>query len=566
MDVPDTKNENAGEPILQPQQPKPTRSLPSGDILNPDTWTKFFNLTGGSLLYCLSAVFIAYGIVKVMGPILSSDKSLSSALPCILTLHIYEIALLGVLILIVFKKVVDDAVSVMIIIALFLVGTSIAMGSVADKGITPSFFVGLISIAVALGKFYSMKRFARIPFGLLSILGLGLLMACNYLGPVLMARSISINPSQELERRGLWMFLWVMMLGAAGIVLIEAMRRKYQRAEQNDRAFLQSPAMVYVFALILLMASGVHQYSMAYMFALERVLGDFVPVIAVASLLLLEILRHLDKRFGFTEICILCAPLAAMLLAINEKSVLASSQLGFGLICYPPVFFALFGLATAAVAFYHRRWYQLLFAVFAYGLGVILTIGFSTEYPYDLNTHACIGALVITLLVCGIVLRNQFSYIAGIVLLCIALPQLDSFSVFVNKFNLTEAGSLGGICGLGCMAFYLIFDKRMHKFFQIAGAFCLAGFVYDYLPQSPHYSYMIAIFVTATLLALLWFRRKDILLMAILSLPFLIKLYIMAKRLANWRFVILGFLLLATGTVASLLKRPKNNQLDQENE
>ena len=555
MDIPNTKSENGSEPSLGFQRPKPIKPISSGDILDIDTWKRFFRLTGGSVFYCLSAIFVAYGIVKVMGPILSGSNTLKDALPCIFTIHIYEIALLGVLILIVSKKVVDDAISVVILMALFLVGTSIALGSVADKGITPSLIVGLVSVAVAFGKFYSMKRFARIQFGVLSVLGLGLLMTCNYFGPILMARSILIDPSQELARRGLWMFLWVTMLVAASIVLIEAMRGKYQQAEQNDRAFLQSPVMVYVFALILLIATGVHQYSMAFTFALERVFGDFVPLITVATLLLLEILRHLGKRFGYIEILISCVPLAAMLLAINEKTVLASGQLGFGLICYPPVFFALSGLALAAVAIYHR-WYQLLVAVFFYGLGVILTAGFSPEHPYDLNTHACVLTLVIALLVYGVIVRNQFSYLAGIVVLCIALAQLDSFSVFVKNLNLTEVGSLAGICGLGCMAFYLLFGQRLHKVFQIVGALCLAGFVYDYLPEYLHWTYIIALPVTGCLMGLLWFRRKDILAMAILCIPFLIKLYIMAKLLAYWRLVILGFLLLAAGTIASLLKRP----------
>lgn len=563
MDIPETTNENGCEPELEPREPKPTKPISSSDILDLNTWKSFFDLTGGSVLYCLSAVFVAYGIVKVMGPILSDTDSLSSALPCILTLHIYEIALLGVLILIVSRKVVDDAISVAILMALFLVGTSIAQGSVADRDINTSFFLGLFGAAAAFGKFYFMRHFARISFRVLSLLGLGVLMVCNYLGPILMARSISVDPSQELARRGLWMFLWVTILIAAGIVLIEAMRGKYQQAEQNDRAFLQSPVMVYVFALILLIASGVHQYSMAFTFALERVLGDFVPLITLATLLLLEILRHRGKRFGYTEIFISCVPLAAMLLAINEKSVLASGQLGPGLLCYPPVTLVLSGLAIAAVAIYHR-WYRLLVAVFFYGLGVILTAGFSPEHPYNLNIHACIGTLAVALLVYGIIIRNQFSYLAGIVVLCIELARLDSFSVFVKNLNLTEVGSLAGVCGLGCMAFYLLFSHRLHKAFQIVGALCLAGFVYDYLPEYIHWRYIIALLATGCIMVLLWFRRKDILIIAILLVPFLIKLYIMAKRLAHWRFVLLGFLLLAAGTVASMLKRPTRDRICPE--
>lgn len=563
MDIPETTKENGCEPELEPREPKPTKPISSGDILDLNTWKGFFNLTGGSLLYCLSAVFVAYGIVKVMGPILSDSDSLLSALPCIFTLHIYELALLGVLILIVSKKVVDDAISVVILMSLFLVGTSIAQGAVADRDITISFFVGLFGITVAFGKFYAMRRFARIPFGALSVWGLGVLMVCNCLGPILMARSISVDPSQEFARRGLWMFLWVTILIAAGIVLIEAMRGKYQQAEQNDRAFLQSPVMAYVFALILLIASGVHQYSMAFTFALERVLGDFVPLITLATLLLLEILRRSGKRFGFTEIVISCVPLATMLLAINEKSVLASGQLGFGLMCYPPVTLASSGLAIAALALYHR-WYPLLAVVFAYGLGVILTAGFSPQHPYDLNIHACVGTLVVALLVYGTIIRNQYICLAGIIILCFGLSLWDGFSKFATSYHLTEVGGLAGVCGLGSVAFYLLFGHRLHKAIRIVGTLCLAGFVFDYLPDYTHWRYLIVLLGTGLLVTGLWFRTRDILVISILWVPSFIRLYIVAKHIAYWRLVILGFLLLAAGTVASLLKRPTRNRICQE--
>lgn len=562
MDIPETINQNGCEPESESIKPKPPNPISSGDILDPNTWKGFFNLTGGSLLYCLSAVFVAYGIVKVMGPVLSDSDSLLSALPCILTLHIYEIALLGVLILIVSKKVVDDAISVVILMALFLVGTSIAQGSVADRDITISFFVGLFGITLAFGKFYAMRRFTRIPFGVQSVLGLGILITCNYLGPTLMALSISTDPTSEMTRRNLWLFLWLTILTGTAFIITEAMRIHHKQ-QNGSTPFLQTPVMVYVFALILLIASGVHQYSIAFTFALERVLGDFVPVIVVAVLLMLQILRNLGRRLGYTEIFISCVPLAAMLLAINEKAVLSSGQLGPGLLCYPPVTLALSGLAIAALAIYHR-WYRLLAAVFFYGLGVILTVGFSPEHPYDLNIHACVGTLAVALLVYGIIICNQFSYIAGIVALCIGLAHLDAFPVFINNLNMTEVGSLAGVCGLGCMTFYLLFGHRLHKAFQIVGALCLAGFVYDYLPDYIHWRYIIALLATGCLIVLLWFRRKDILNMAILFVPFLIKVYIMAKRLAHWRLVLLGFLLLAAGTVASLLKHMTRDRICPE--
>ncbi len=569
MDINKSANENSQEPKPEGEKAITAEKKPTTTILGVEIgedlemFKRYFNLSGGSLFYCLSAVFVAYGIAKVMGPILSGEGALKEVLPSIFTLHVYEVALLGVLVLIVSKKVVDDAISIVVLMALFLVGTSIALGSVADKNIPASFWVGLISIAVALGKFFVMRRLAGIPLRVLSVVGFGGLIACNYVGPILMARAISVDPSQELARRGLWMFLWVAMLIAAIIVLIEAMRGKPPQAEQNERAFLQSPIMVYVFALILLIASGVHQYSMAFTFALERVLGDFVPVTLIGTLLLLEILRHSGKRFGVAEIVIACVPLATMMLSIAEKSVLASGEFGLGLICYPPMILALSGLSIGGLAFY-RRWSGLMPVVAAYGLGVILTVGFSPEHPHDLNTHACAWTLVAALLVYGIVVRNQLIYLAGVVVLCIDLVQLEPFSVFVKNSNLTEFGGLAGVSGLCCIAFYLLFGQRLHRAVQIFGALCVAGFFYDYLPEYIHWRDIIALLAIGCLMALLWFRRKDVPAMAILCVPLLIKLYLLAKRLAYWRFVILGFLLLAAGTIASLLKSRTREQITED--
>ncbi len=565
MDAPEIKNENINTTAAASEIPSGTKTATSGDIFDLNTWKSFYQLTGGSLLYCLSAVFVAYGIVKVMGPILSEGKTFQDALLCIITLHIYEIALLGVLILIVSRKIVDDAVSLVILAALFLIGTSMALGSVSDRNITASFLMGIAGVAIAYGKIYAMRRFVKIPLGLLSISGLVLLMAINYFGPAFIARSISAHPSSAPTHRELWMLNWVTMLVAGGIVFIESMRKKYERAEQKEFVFLQSTAMVYIFALILLIASGVHQYSMSYMFSLERRMGDYIPLVTLAVLFVLEIVRVLGKRLDYIDILISCIPCGAMLWSIYEKTVIASGQLGFGIICYPPVFFALSGLAIAAVAFYHK-WYRLMISVFFYGLGVILTIGFSPQQPYDLNIYSCVFTLVASFIAYGIIKRNQMLYITGIAVLSIGLMKLDSFPVITQKLNLTEGASAAGVFGIGCMVFYLIFGKKLHKVFQIFGAICLSCLIYDSLPPVIHWSYLITLLTAGCLMCLIWFIRKNIPVIVILLAPFLINLYIIAKYLSYWRHVILGFLLLAAGALASLFKCLKTATKIQENE
>jgi hypothetical protein len=560
MDINETRNEGTGGPKPEPLKPKPTKSVLSSDVLDLNTWKRFSQLTGGSILYCISAVLIIYGIVKLMGPVLSAEGVLKDALPCILTLHIYELALLGVLALIVSRKVDDDAISIVILIALFLVGTSMALGSVTDKGLATCLYIGLVSILVAFGKFHIVRRYVRIPFRVMSLVGLGGLIAINYLGPVLMARSVAIEPAQEPARRDLWLFLWLSMLIAGGCVLIEALREKNPQQKQgNDRIpFLRTSAMVYVFALIVAIASGVHQYAMAFTFALERVLGDFVPVTTLAAFLSLEISRRWSKRFGVTEIVISFVPLATMLLAIHRKSVLASSEFGPGLIFYPPVWFGLAALAIAALGWYHR-WKPLGIVAFAYFLGVILTWGFSPEYPHDLNFYGCIGTLVVAVILYGLFIRNPYVCLAGIIILCSGLSFLDSFSKFAASYKVTEAGGLAGVFGLGSVALYLMFGSRLHKAIRIISALCLAGFMFDYLQDYTHLRYLIILVGTGLLAAGLWFRTRDILVISILLVPSLVRLYILAKRLAHWRFIILSFLLLGAGTVVSLLKRPKRD-------
>ncbi len=560
MDTNEMKIENSGGPKAEPPEPGSTKPVFSSDVLDLNTWKRFSQLTGGSILYCLSAVLIVYGIVKLMGPVLSGKGALKDALPCILTLHVYELALLGVLVLIVSRKVVDDAISIVILMALFLVGTSMALGSVTDKDLLSCFYIGLVSIAVALGKLYVGRRYVRIPFRALSLVGLGGLISINYLGPVLMARSVALEPAQEPARRNLWLFLWLSVLIAGGCVLIEALREKSPQQKQgNDRiAFLRTSAMVYVFALIVVIASGVHQYAMAFAFALERVLGDFVPVTTLAAFLLLEISRRWSKRFGVTEIVISFVPLATMLLAIQQKSILASSEFGPGLLFYPPVWLMLTALAIAAVGWYHR-WKPFGIVAFAYFLGVILTWGFSPEQPHELNFYACIGTLVVAVILYGLFIRNPYVCLAGIIILCSGLSFLDSFSKFAASYKVTEVGGLAGVFGLGTAVIYLLFGIRLHKTVRIISALCLVGFMFDYLQDYTHLRYLIVLLGTGLLAVGLWLRTRDFLVISILLVPSLVRLYILAKRLAYWRFVILSFLLLGAGTFVSLLKRPRND-------
>ncbi len=545
--------------LLDKEPEKYKNSNKNNDIFDPpfnlETIKSFFNFTGGSLFYCISAVFIAYGIVNLMGKVLSSEEPFSKALPCIITLHAYELALLTVLMLIVWRKVVDDAISLIVFIALFLIGTSMTLGTVADKDISLCFWIAIIGIILAFGKFFAMWRFVGIKFTILSAIGLGVIITYNYLSPVLLAKSMAGDPAQVADRRNLWLLLEVVLLLGAGFVLFDAAKRNVfdKSQEQEKTPFLRQPVMVYIFALILILASGVHQYATSYTFALERTIGDYLPIVLIASLLLIEITRHTGTAFGFAEIFFACIPFVVTVFAILQKSVVTSWGFGIELLYYPPVITALSGLAIAVLALYHK-WYRLLYVVIPYMLGTMLTIGFSPSEPYNLNIYAVVIVVTAGLLLFGIIKRNQYALFSVTVILSVCLLKWKGLAEFASGYGLQDGSILLVLYGVSVTVLYFIFGINLNKAIKVLGMLTLAGFFYDYLPAYTHWKYIIVSIVTIVLMAGFWFRTKEILITLILWIPTGLRLYILAKQIAQWRYVIVGFFLLIAGTVFSLLK------------
>ena len=109
----------------------------------------FLSLTGGSILYCLSAASIIYGIGQIIGPSLAKSILLSQTLPCLFAINLYEIALLAVLVIIVrFRNVTDDAVSLLILIALFLVTSGLTLGTLTPGSPQACFYIGIICVGL----------------------------------------------------------------------------------------------------------------------------------------------------------------------------------------------------------------------------------------------------------------------------------------------------------------------------------------------------------------------------------------------------------------------------------
>lgn len=545
-------------------------AIGSGAVLVANPWVvnramfrRFFSFTGGSIFYCVSAVLVAYGVAKVLGPVLSDTDTIGAALPCVGTLWAYEIALLGVLVLIVWRKVVDDAVSVAVIIAIYMVASSVAAGSVAERNLSGAIMLAVAGTLLGGVKLYTMRQFVRIPFGMLSMAGLLLLLVVNYFGPIGMSRLMVGDAAEEAVRRSRWFLIQLGMLAGIGMVVVEAFKVKAMAnvGQGEKAAFLQSPVMVYILSLVLLAASGVHQSAIGYMYALDRAVGDFVPMVAVGTFLVLEIVRRFELRYGFLYAGIACVPLAVMGYAIYDKSVYSTGEVGFDIIAYPPVLFGLVGAGLAVVAVRHR-WRGLWYVISGCAFGVILTVGYSPERPWDLNTFACGGVVAGSMMLYGIVTMKQHFCIAAVGLMTLGVAISDSIMSRAVGWQLTEMGVVLGVAGIGFTVLYVIFGEKLHAVARIAGLVCLGAFIYDFLGNELNGRYAVVVAGGGLPAAVLWLRTRDWLGLLIPAAALAGRIYMLAKNMAYWRFVILGFIVLAVGAFVSL-KKPKPKVIPQ---
>ena len=120
MDTPNLPPEDTSRlPVSQKQggRPQSVWSVPLESALtaflnNRDAVGRFLGLTGGSVLYGLSALSVVYGITQIVGPPLAKSGALADILPCVAVLNVYELALLAVLgLIVVWRKVTTIPVS-----------------------------------------------------------------------------------------------------------------------------------------------------------------------------------------------------------------------------------------------------------------------------------------------------------------------------------------------------------------------------------------------------------------------------------------------------------------------
>jgi hypothetical protein len=523
------------------------------------TLTGFLSLTGGSILYCLSALSIIYGIIQIIGPTLAKSNVLGEILPCVLVLNVYELALLGVLVLIVvWRNVTDDAISLVVLVGLFLIASGIMLGTAVTSGPATCVYIGLACTAVGLGKLYVMRRFISFALTGLSFVGVGRILAWNFLSSSVIAKVLAAGAGTDQVRRHLWLGFWLLLLAGAVLVIIDSTRgpRNETGGRRTRTAFLHTRSMVWIFVLVLLGAASMHQYGIAYMFVIDYAFGDFILLIAVGSVLMVELMRGLGREFKGLAVLVSCVPLVSTIVAVLNKSVMASWGMSVEVLWHPAVVLGLTGIGIVLLGIGHR-WHWLLYVALAYGLGFLLTVGYSPDRPDVLNWHLCGGGLVAILLVLGVVHRNVSLCFGAVLVLSVGLGSSDMFSRFAEAQGLTRYGAAAGVGGLGTMVICLAFGRKVPRGIVLLGAVSLVGFVFDYLPSSLGWRDVPVATVTLVLCAGLWLRTRQTVATVIVCIPLVRRLYIVAREMSSWGFIVLSFFLLFSGAAVSLFCKRK---------
>ncbi|MBN2312137.1 MAG: hypothetical protein JXR94_24375, partial [Candidatus Hydrogenedentes bacterium] len=445
----------------------------SGASFDWGPWRAFFSLTGGSILYCLSALCVVFGIGEILGPALAESYNLRETLPCIAAINVYELALLGVLLLIVvWQKVTDDAISLVVIAALFLIGSGMVLTTVANDSPSIVLAIGAVCLVLGIAKLLAMRQSIGLSITAAGFGGLAVVLAWNFGAAALLALLVT---GAGVERAD-WLLSWLAPFAAGALILVDSVLRigLVPEAGGESKPFLRRLPMWLIFAAVILAAAGVHEYVLAYVFDIRSGWGDYLPLLNIVLLLLLGLSLALRERPGHFDTCLAAAPLAVCLLAVAKGHVLAPASFGIELIWYPPVLLALTGAGSCWLA-WRRRVPLTAYVAAAYLLGVILTAGFQPQRPLHLNWEVTGALLVAGLFAAGLMRSNPVLCFVAVVAASFGFGFTGAAGPLATLLAVHRMVLVWGITGAGALGVALIFGRKTPLALSLVGALGVAA-------------------------------------------------------------------------------------------
>lgn len=352
----------------------PVMDTPTPPASGPSAARVFFLTVGGSVLYLLSAVCILSGVVLLLAPLYQiPDPPVARLLEkfhAVGVLHLYELMLLGCALAILYwRRATDDAVSLTVLIAAFLVASGIALDTIAVHFPLPTLLIGVGATCVAAMKLHALKRFVTGAFGPLPFAGLAIVLGWNFLTPAL----LGFAQAASVDRAGLtllWFLAGFMPMAGGLMWLAHALHLPAGACAVGDpdQPFLRTSPMRWIVLAIIYAGSIAHHGALQWTFNLLSGPGDLLALMGISSLVAMEVVRsHTEVplagepawkiRASSVWMAVLgAASLPAALLAARSGAYIGWWSAPAGLVSFPPVFLGGMSAALLAIAWWRGSW------------------------------------------------------------------------------------------------------------------------------------------------------------------------------------------------------------------
>lgn len=352
-----------------------------------------------SLFYVASAGLVLAGIGQVLAPVLGKNELTPEHMLSLGSMFTYEMAVFGVILLIaVWKKVYDDAISLTLVIALFLVATPIALNTIAAPYPELALALGGVMFALALVRVgvISTRVVGGISPSVVVILAVYLLVGAVWPGAL---GKMVFNHKSDMQLLPMWLMGYALTLGCSCLlpaVLVPEGATATDQGKWKSTAFLKTYAMRWCFTAVLAVGSLVQFYAMAWGFGLKvpgtLLLPGLLPM-AVAAMVLA---RAYDAKAREVIYGLACAPVAGVFLLGFYKASVPDAVGGMGLILSPGLVLLMLGPVIAFLGY--RLGLRALYAIgpvtAALGVVIIARYFFNSYFGMFLGGTSLVASLL----------------------------------------------------------------------------------------------------------------------------------------------------------------------------
>lgn len=278
-----------------------------------------------SMVFLLSAACLLGGAWTVFAGLGIDPDQVRERLGMISTVHLYELALVGVALLLCrFQRANPDAIGPVILGACFVVGSAVTLDLVSIDRPWWTLAVGAIGLAAAVGKSRVLRHVGGGPSTTVLLAAMAALVAWNLLWPAVMGLYLHYSKS-GLASTAWWMPGWYVVVLATALLVVGIVRDDGVGVERL-RPFLRRAALRWVLGLAIAGCSTVHLLVLGFVHSLDVTLGEVLPVIALLCLGTADLRHRAAGRAPLLDQVLLVLPiiLALVALVFQEHGVLSN--------------------------------------------------------------------------------------------------------------------------------------------------------------------------------------------------------------------------------------------------